>query len=186
MRKETLMKYDIGNIINDMIEYDCGVPLSVTMGISLIVCAMIVIIYHQSMDIIKFFRNASWYILGGYMSFIFCATVLFREESEEIRYSLRPFLTYVSLYNRRIAEVILNVLMFTPVGFFSGIAIKSTNIIRVTGIGCLLSQTIELFQLLPRRGVCNMDDVIHNTIGGALGYGAFLLCKRVFKKVRIN
>ena len=160
-------------------EYDCGVPMSVTISISIIVFAMIVTIYHHSTDDLKFLRNASWCILGGYMSFIFCATVLFRDKAEEMHYSLQPLLTYASLYNRRIAEVVLNVLMFIPIGFFSGIVINNANIVKGIGLGCLLSLSIEIFQLLTMRGVCNIDDVIHNTIGCAIGYGLLWLCKNI-------
>lgn len=174
-----LMRYDIGYITRYMIEYDCGVPMSVTIGISLIVCAIIVIIYHHSTDGLKFLRNTSWCILGGYMSFIFCATVLFRDKAEEMHYSLRPFLTYANLYNRRIAEILLNVMMFIPLGFFSGIAIKNANIVKVIGLGCLLSLSIEILQLLTMRGVCNIDDVIHNTIGCAIGYGTYRFCSYI-------
>jgi glycopeptide antibiotics resistance protein len=48
-------------------------------------------------------------------------------------------------------------------------------------IGCLLSAAIEILQLLTRRGVCNIDDVIHNTIGCAIGYGIFRLCNTLLK-----
>lgn len=172
------MKYDIGYITNYIIEYDSGVPMSVILGLSLIVCAIIVTLYHYSTDGFIFLRKTSWCILGGYMSFIFCATVLFRDHAEEIRYSWPPFLTYACLYNRRIAEIILNVLMFIPIGFLLTAVLKK-NFLLVFCIGCLLSIIIEVIQLLTYRGVCNIDDVIHNTLGCVLGYSAFRICNSI-------
>lgn len=179
------MRYHIGYIARYMIDYDCGVPMSVIIGIALIVFATIIITYHHSTDDQHFLRNTSWCIFGGYVSFIFCATVLFRDQAEEIRYSLQPFLTYANLYNRRIAEVVLNVLMFIPIGFLSGIAFKNAESIKVIGLGCLLSLSIEILQLLTLRGVCNIDDVIHNTLGCAIGYGIYRLCESILKHKHI-
>lgn len=177
------MNYDIGYITRYMIEYDSGVPMVVVIGIFLIVCAIIVTLYHYSIDGFKFLREASWCFLGGYLSLLFCSTVLFRDQAEEMRYSLQPFLTYVCLYNRRIAEIILNILMFIPIGFFSGIAIKKMNTIKVIGMGCMLSSCIEILQLLTKRGVCNIDDVIHNTLGCVIGYACFVLCYKMVNKL---
>lgn len=177
------MKYDIGYITRYMIEYDSGVPMAVVIGIFLIVCAIIVTLYHYSIDGFKFLREVSWCFLGGYLSLLFCATVLFRNQAEEMRYSWQPFLTYTCLYERRIAEIILNVLMFIPIGFSSGIAIKKMNTIKVIGLGCLLSSCIEILQLLTKRGVCNIDDVIHNTLGCVIGYACFVLCYKMVNKL---
>ena len=173
------MKYDLGYITKYILEYDCGVPKSVVVGLFVIVCTIIVLLYHYNTDGTKFLRNTSWCILGGYLFFIFCATVLFRDQAEGIRYSLRPFLTYANLYNRRIAEVVLNVLMFVPIGFLNGSAIRNMTILKVMGIGCLLSFTIEILQLLTMRGVFNVDDIIHNTLGCVIGYGVFQLCNSI-------
>ena len=178
------MKYDIGYITNYVIEYDFGVPMLIIIGIFLIVCAIIVVLYHYCIDGFKFLREASWCFLGGYLSFLFCTTVLFRNQTEEMHYSFRPFLTYACLYNRRIAEIILNILMFIPIGFFSGIAIIKMNIIKVIGLGFSLSSSIEILQLLTRRGVCNVDDVIHNTLGCIIGYAFFVLCYKMVNKLR--
>ena len=93
-----------------------------------------------------------------------------------MRYSLYPFLSYKELYDKSLAQLLLNVAMFTPIGFLFGAATRSMNMARILGIGCLLSLTIELIQLFSRRGVFNIDDIIHNVLGCALGYGVFLIC----------
>lgn len=173
------MKYDVEHITNYMIEYDSGVPLTVIMGIVLFVCVTIIVLYHYSIDSIKFLRNASWSILGGYLFFIFCTTILFRDPLESTKYTLRPLWSYSVLYNKLLAQIILNVLMFIPIGFLLGICLKIRDLLKIVGIGCCLSLAIEIMQLITTRGIFNIDDIIHNTIGCALGYGVFKLCNSI-------
>lgn len=169
------MKYDVGYITNFMMEYDSGVPTSVIAGIFLFVCAIVIVLYHYSIDGIKFLKNTFWCIFGGYLTFVFCTTILFRDKKEEIRYILYPFWSYRILDNNLLAEIILNVMMFMPIGFISGIVIKKANILKAIAMGCLLSLSIEILQLLTMRGVFNIDDVIHNTLGCAIGFSIFRL-----------
>ena len=162
-----------------MIEYDTGVPTSVIIGILLIVCVQIVLFYRYNTDGHKFIRNASWCILGWYVFFIFCSTILFRDKAEETHFFLRPFWSYSTLYNRRIAEILLNILIFIPIGFLCGAAIRNASFLKVTGLGCLLSFSIEILQLLTKSGIFNIDDAFHNTLGCAVGYGVFRLCNTI-------
>ncbi len=74
-----------------------------------------------------------------------------------------------------IEEMILNIVLFVPIGFLICGAQKDISILQVCGIGCGLSLTIELLQLITQRGVCNINDVIHNTFGCAVGCGFFRL-----------
>ena len=173
------MTLDVGYITKYMIEYDSGVPVSVIIGISFFVCASIVVLYRYSFDSLKFLRNASWCILVGYLFFIFCTTVLFRDVVIETRYRLLPLWSYGVLYNKLLAENILNVLMFIPIGFFSSVGLRKRRLLKITGIGCGISLTIEVLQLVYRRGVFNIDDIIHNTLGCAIGYGIFRLCNTI-------
>jgi glycopeptide antibiotics resistance protein len=80
-----------------------------------------------------------------------------------------------------VAQHILNVLMFIPIGFFLCATIYGIRFMHVIEIGCLLSVMIEILQLITRRGVCNIDDVIHNTIGCAIGYGIYIFCSKIVK-----
>ncbi len=47
----------------------------------------------------------------------------------------------------------------------------------ILAIGVTLSATIELLQLLFRKGLCETDDIIHNVAGCMIGYGVALLLK---------
>lgn len=177
------MKYDVGYITKYMIEYDSGVPISVIIGIFLFVCAIIIVLYHYRINGIKFLKNTFWCIFGGYYFFIFCATILFRDKIEEIHYILYPLWSYRVLDNKILAEIILNVLLFMPIGFFCGVVINNANIIKVIGLGCILSLSIEILQLLTMRGVFNIDDIIHNILGYIIGFSCFVLCYKIIKRI---
>lgn len=170
------MKYDFDYIANYIMEYDSGVPKSIIWWVFATVCGIIIVLSYTFKSRKYFIRNAAWCLLIGYVFLITCATILFRETSETIRYSMYPFWGYTQLYNKLIAQSILNVGMFVPIGYLLGVVIKQLDFIKILGIGCLLSLTIEITQLLSRRGVCNIDDVIHNTLGCIIGYGIFRLC----------
>ena len=60
--------------------------------------------------------------------------------------------------------------MFIPIGVMMSLTSKRVawwNMI-VTGVGLFLG--IELLQLNMMRGLCETDDIIHNTIGCLIGF----------------
>ena len=173
------MKYNFEYITNYVTEYDPGVPKTIILGVLTVVCGIIIVQSLTSSNGRAFIKNAAWCILIGYVFLTICATVLFRETSETMRYSFYPFRSYTQLYDKLLAQIILNVAMLIPIGYLGGVAIKKMNTTKILAFGCLLSLTIEIIQLFSRRGVFNIDDVIHNTLGCAIGYGAFRLCNTI-------
>ena len=169
------MNFNFDYITNYIIEYDTGVPNTIIMGILVIIFVTMIVLSLISANGKVFIRNSAWCMLIGYLFLTICATIIYREVSETYRCSFYPFLNYTELYDEMLAQIILNVVMFIPIGFLLGIAVRNTNTLKVLGIGCMLSLTIEIIQLVSRRGVFNIDDVIHNTLGCAIGFGIFKL-----------
>ena len=56
---------------------------------------------------------------------------------------------------------------------------KGTEELCIIGI---FSRGVELAQLVTRRGSCDVDDVILNTLGGLLGYLLFALSRRLARR----
>ena len=168
-----------------MLQYDVGVPLYVILALLVIVIGIVIGLYLTRKNQSSFIRNSLLTTLGGYLFFVLCTTLFFRESSDTMRYYLIPFWSYDVLNYKVIAQHILNVLMFVPIGFLLGAIMNGRRWLQVIENGCLLSVMIEILQLLTRRGVCNIDDVIHNTIGCAIGYGTFRLCETILKR-KIN
>ncbi|MBR2764413.1 MAG: VanZ family protein [Blautia sp.] len=75
---------------------------------------------------------------------------------------------------------LLNIAMFVPVGFLFCM-IDPEELCRVAyvlPVGMLFSVLIETLQLLLRRGQCDIDDIISNSLGAVVGYLIF----RVFHR----
>lgn len=70
-------------------------------------------------------------------------------------------------------NIIQNILLFIPLGFLIG---GKRGIIA----GALLSIGIELTQYIFSLGYCELDDVLNNTIGAAIGA---LLFKKFGKRI---
>ena len=177
------MTIDIGYIIKYILSYDTGIPLIIFIGIIIVVCCIVLVLYYTRINYVMFVRKASIYMFIGYVALILCTTIIFRTESDEMRYVLCPFKSYIGLYNRVLAQNILNIVLFMPIGFFAGAALKKKHILNALKIGVGLSLSIEVAQLLSRRGICNIDDVIHNTLGCAIGFGGFVLCYKMARRI---
>ena len=177
------MHFDFEYITNYMLEYETGIPLIIFIGIIIVVCNIVLILYYTRINNRMFVRKASIYMFIGYVALVLCTTIIFRTESDEMRYVLCPFKSYIGLYNRVLAQNILNIVLFMPIGFFAGAALKKKHILNALKIGVGLSLFIEVAQLLSRRGICNIDDVIHNTLGCAIGFAGFLLCYKMARRI---
>lgn len=167
-----------------MMHYNTGIPTAVIIGVLVLVGSIVLLLFWAKSSYSLFIRQASLCMLVGFFILVLCATVFFREETFEKRYELYPFWSYTILYNRLLAQLIMNVMMFIPIGFFSGGALKKKNLWNVLGIGYVLSLFIELTQLITTRGVFSVDDVIHNTFGCIIGYAFFVLCYKMAIKLR--
>ena len=121
------MKYDTGYIIRYMLHYNTGIPPAVFISVFVLVGGIAVSLFWAKNSYSLFIRHASFCMLIGYYFLVLCATVFFREETFERRCDLYPFWSYTILYNRLLAQLIMNVLMFIPIGFFAGGALKKKN-----------------------------------------------------------
>lgn len=178
-----MMKFNWGYIIKYMLDYDIGIPPIVIIGVSLFVFSIILLLFRIKTNYSFFVRQASTCLFIGYVILVFCTTIFFREDTYEKRYMLRPFWSYTVLYNRLLAQLIMNVLLFIPIGFFAGGALKKKHIWNAIGIGLFLSFFIELTQLVSTRGVFNVDDIIHNVLGCVIGFSCFVLCYKIIRRI---
>ena len=109
-----------------------------------------------------------------YGIYVICTTVVFRPARDESRVlNLKPFWSYSAISSgdtRLIEENLMNVLVFIPVGLLLAIGMKKEKWWHVVLIGCLVSVIVEFLQFYYKRGLCEFDDFMHNTIGCLLGF----------------
>ena len=119
------------------------------------------------------FKWSSVLLLIEYIFLLFCSTVIFRPTGETRQYDFHPFWSYKAIQDGRedlLAENIMNVVVFIPVGLLIGIAFKQMTWWKALLIGCSISITIEALQFCCMKGFSEVDDVMHNTTGCILGY----------------
>lgn len=177
------MNIDIQHIYQLITKYEEIVPLPIDWLLCSIAFAIVLILFARRKSYESFIVNAAWVLLVIYLVMVLSGTVIFREAKPEMRYHLIPLVRYTTIYDGFVADVLVNVCMLIPVGFLGAITFGHRNVLKVAVVGCLMSSIIELAQLLGRCGMCNIDDVIHNTIGCVIGYGIFTFCDKIFHQL---
>ena len=158
------------------------IPTSVYEGfISLFCLGLIALIAIKGLA--KGLKSSSKLLAIEYILFIFCTTVFFRPSVDVFIYNFIPFWSYEAIdkgRNNLLAENILNVVVFVPIGLFSCVS-RRLKWWMVLLIGFGISLLIELLQFVMKRGFSEADDVIHNTLGCAIGIMIVEIIKGVWK-----
>ena len=127
-------------------------------------------------------RYGATFLLAEYVALLLYFTVFIRRDAGCYEFALIPFWSYRAINEGASVmahEVAMNVAVMIPVGFLLGVCMKHTAWWKTALIGGGISITIEIMQLVLRRGFCETDDVIHNTLGCLEGYGMFLIVKKM-------
>ena len=105
-------------------------------------------------------------LLAAYILFILMETIIGRKTGVG-RVELVPFWSYSHPELRM--EIVLNYLLFMPLGFLLYLCFGEKYGLRVVIAGLLLSVSIEIVQLVFRIGLFEFDDMIGNTVGCLIG-----------------
>ena len=96
--------------------------------------------------------------------------LLFVDLLEVYRYAgMRPFLRLF----------LGNIGWFVPFGFLLPYLSKTKSALRVVTAGALFSFGIEAAQFVFAKGVTELDDLLLNTLGVAIGYCLYRVCARI-------
>ena len=165
-----------------------GIPQNMYEALLSMLCLAVVFIL-TFYGINKGWRKVIMALLLEYSFLLYCSTVIFRQAKTERGIELQPFWSYEAIRNgvdTMIPETVMNVVVFIPIGLMMGLVFKSANWWKVLMAGMGMSVSIELLQLLFKKGCCETDDVIHNAIGCALGYGLYMLVGFVVNRIRTS
>lgn len=131
-------------------------------------------------------RKLGLIMLTDYCILLFCITFFLRPTQESPSFNFHLFWSYQAFcdgLNAVMAEKILNVAVFIPIGLLIGIAFKKTGWLQVFIMTTMLSVSIELMQFLLRRGFAETDDVLHNVAGSLVGFGIYKTVIFVYERV---
>ena len=113
-------------------------------------------------------------------------TVFLRPSSENRELKLIPFWSfsaeYADLQNSLYVENMMNVLMFIPFGLLIGCSYRGISWKKMIIVALCFSISIELLQFIFKRGLAELDDVMHNTMGTIFGFGIYTIIRIVCEK----
>lgn len=103
------------------------------------------------------------------------------------RFTMSGTCNWVPFSNEEIKLVLLNVLLFLPMGFFVPLLIrKSRSWIRTIAFGAGCSLLIELSQMILIGRTADVDDFLANTSGCAIGYVLFQCGEKLWQRSKGN
>lgn len=124
-------------------------------------------------------ETSVWKIILGiiflfYLIFLFYVTFLERTSAYGGYTNNHLFRAWKDAWNQfdnqAWLNIILNILMFVPLGFCVPVLMKrGRNWYIPLVVGFLCSGFIELFQSITGKGLCDIDDLVCNTLGAFLG-----------------
>lgn len=129
----------------------------------------------------KAWKGIAILLLAEYIFFIFCFTFLFRDINPESGHCFIPFWSYSR--QELVVENVMNTVVFLPVGILLFLTRKKSqrfNFVMAILIGLIITLVVEILQLLFKKGFCEVDDLIHNTIGCIIGYTFCLIIARTW------
>lgn len=141
----------------------------------------------------KILRILCWILFGVYL-LLLCYFLFFSEQlgrtftERSYHYNLVPFKEIMRFINYRerlgtkavVYNLLGNIVAFIPFGLFLPLLQhRQRHIWRIVLLSFDFSLLVELLQLVSKRGSFDVDDLILNTIGGAVGYGCFVLADRI-------
>lgn len=170
-------------IINDLTHSFHYLPYGLILGILVLLVLNIVngIREHKGKNTIPMFSYAGFFM---YLAIILCITFLSRENGSRDGIDLNLFSTW-GINDRNNAYVIENVLLFIPFGFVCPWTFKTLrNFFACTLFGAAASTMIECLQLVTKRGYFQIDDILTNTTGMAIGCIVFWIIHGICTKFR--
>ena len=130
----------------------------------------------------KGWRGVLALLLMEYLFLIYCSTVIFRKTNGTSKYkptSLENYKEAIVSSSHIAPEMLMNVLVFIPLGMLICGVLKGRNWLLSLMIGCGVSVSIEVLQFVFKRGFTEVVDVFHNTLGCLLGICIYKLFSHV-------
>ena len=115
------------------------------------------------------------FLLLGWLAAVLGLTLFTRPAMFEGWFNFRLFSGYLNAWNNwSLSEfqlIIFNMLMFAPLGFLLPLLSKRMRrFFPVLLASLAVCVSVEALQMLTHRGVFELDDMFHNTLGSMIGY----------------
>ena len=153
--------------------------ISVIIMVSFRICYLI-----KSKQPLVIYKELTMLIFGIYILCLF-QVVTFQDD---VSWATNNFIPFKEIMRYNITSrlffknVLGNMIMFLPFGFFVSYYLKSEKLTLPLFLILIASISIEVVQLLIGR-VFDVDDIILNILGGLMGYGIYAILKRIGERL---
>lgn len=155
-------------------------------SLPMIIISVVVVVTLRAADILKNKKTFCFYkelIALSFIIYILCLfqVVTFQDNNNFSSNNLVPFremFRYDFGSRLFLKNVLGNIIMFLPYGFFSSYFLKEKRLLPIFVLTILTSLTIESTQLMIGR-VFDIDDILLNVLGGILGHFLYILILKI-------
>jgi len=123
-----------------------------------------------------------WLLINYVMALLFF-TVIGRRSWEYYRYNLEFGYSYCDVFlkgdQNLLTQIIANIAVFIPIGFLGSFLFRKSTYIKCMLCGVMLSVSIEFLQFVLKRGCCEFDDIISNSLGIIIGCVVVMILKKI-------
>lgn len=135
------------------------------------------------------FKKIFWWLILIFYLFVVLSVTLLRHNGYGVGHIISFFYSYkdawITASETAWRNIILNILMFVPLGIWLPIGKKGFRAFWKTSlVGCFLTVAIEALQLILSLGLFEVADVFNNTLGTMIGYGFYKILEYFFKLYR--
>lgn len=166
----------ISNTLQSVINFTWPmVIISVIIMVSFRICYLI-----KSNQRLVLYKELTMLIFGIYILCLF-QVVTFQDD---VTWATNNFIPFKEIMRYNITSrlffknVLGNMIMFLPFGFFVSFYLKSEKLTLPVLLILIASISIEVVQLLIGR-VFDVDDILLNILGGLMGYGIYYIFRRI-------
>lgn len=150
-----------------------------------IIISMVIIISMRIIYLIKYKKKIILYKeLMDLLFIIYVLCLFYVVTFEDVSFGISNLTPFTEIFrydigsNLFIKNVLGNIILFIPYGFFTSYYLKLEKIFSILGLSFLISFTIETTQVLIGR-VFDIDDIILNLIGGLLGFSIYHIMNKI-------
>lgn len=155
-------------------------------SLPMIIISVVVAITLRAADIVKNKKEFCFYkelIALSFIIYILCLfqVVTFQDNNNISSNNLIPFreMFRYNVGSRLFLKNVLgNIIMFLPYGFFTSYFLKEKKLLPILILTVVTSLTIECTQLMIGR-VFDIDDILLNIMGGVLGHYLYILILKI-------
>lgn len=183
--------------LSDMIQFGMRYAVFGCIAAILVILAFLIgykLIYQKRFHGTK--KIDKWHTIWLVLFVVYCvvllgATFLSRGEYYTGAQIMPPFASYKEAWYQgkvsNIRNIVVNILLFVPLGFLLPLGIKRLRKFSATGsLGLLITIIIELLQIVTKRGIFEFDDILNNFLGTMIGYGIFTFAAWIWAKDKKN